>query len=162
MSIEDASHDPPLMPERNTEDAEMDITPMIDITLLLLIFFLVASKMDQSAAVALPPAEYGMPVPTKNAVIITVDQGDSESGPANVYKGDGVNADTQIDNSDLEALEQEIETFVSDTMLEDSNKQYVLIKAARGVKHREVARVAQAVGRVAEVQGLHVAVLEGN
>ena len=54
MSIDDAGHDPPLMPERNTEDAEMDITPMIEITFLLLIFFLVASKMDSPASGELP------------------------------------------------------------------------------------------------------------
>ena len=35
--------------KRRFDDAEMDITPMIDITFLLLIFFLVASKMDEGA-----------------------------------------------------------------------------------------------------------------
>ncbi len=33
---------------------------MIDIVFLLLIFFLVASKMDESAAVRLPPARHGV------------------------------------------------------------------------------------------------------
>ncbi|MCP4817216.1 MAG: biopolymer transporter ExbD, partial [Planctomycetaceae bacterium] len=39
---------------RREEDVEMDITPMIDVTFLLLIFFLVASKMSADQAVALP------------------------------------------------------------------------------------------------------------
>ena len=44
MSIEDAGNEPPLMKERKIEAAEMDITPMVGITFLLLIFFIVASK----------------------------------------------------------------------------------------------------------------------
>ncbi|MCP3692284.1 MAG: biopolymer transporter ExbD, partial [Planctomycetaceae bacterium] len=36
---------------RREEDVEMDITPMIDVTFLLLIFFLVASKMSADQAV---------------------------------------------------------------------------------------------------------------
>jgi biopolymer transport protein ExbD len=154
------AHDARLKPRRQLEDTEMDITPMIDITFLLLIFFLVASKMDQSTAVDLPPAQYGIPVPTKNAVILTVDKGGGE-GPAPVYKGDGVNSDNQIDSSDLEALEKEIETYVAEIVLESTDKTFVLIKAARGVKHRDVARVAQSVAKIAEIQRLHVAVLEG-
>jgi len=149
-----------LKPRRQLEDTEMDITPMIDITFLLLIFFLVASKMDESSPVALPPAKYGLAVPTKNSVIITISKGATDDGPAAVYKGDGASPETEIDASDLEAQEEEIASFVSDAMLEDTNKTFVLIKAARGVKHRDVSRVAKAVGRVAEVQQLHIAVLE--
>ena len=42
---------------RGGEDVEMDITPMIDVTFLLLIFFLVASKMSADQAVALGATE---------------------------------------------------------------------------------------------------------
>lgn len=149
-----------LKPRRQLEDTEMDITPMIDITFLLLIFFLVASKMDESSPVSLPPAKYGLAVPTKNSVVLTVSPGTSEGSAAGVYRGDGVNPDTAFDGGDLEAQEEAIAAYVADTMLSDSNKTFVLIKAARGVKHREVSRVAKAVSKVPEVQQLHVAVLE--
>ena len=148
-----------LKPRKQLEDTEMDITPMIDITFLLLIFFLVASNMDQATPVSLPPAEYGTTVATRASVFVTVDKPSGDE-PAPVYKGDGVDPANLIDSSDLEALEAELETFVADTILEDDRKQYVVIKAAKGVKHRDVARVAKSVARVAEVQRLHVAVME--
>ena len=47
----------PMRPRDSLEDTEMDITPMIDITFLLLIFFIVSSKMDPSANVPLPAAK---------------------------------------------------------------------------------------------------------
>ena len=64
----------PVLARRPVEDsAEMDITPMIDITFLLLIFFIVCSTMSQSSAVKLPPARHGKGVDEQMAVIITVD-----------------------------------------------------------------------------------------
>jgi biopolymer transport protein ExbD len=149
----------PLMPRRPLEGTEMDITPMIDITFLLLIFFLVASKLDEGATIALPPAKYGIPVPAKNAVVLTVDMGEAE-GPAAVYKGNSTDANAQIDSSDLEVLENEITEYVEAEVRMNRMKQYVLIKAAEKVKHRDVNRVARAAGRAAEIQQLHVAVLE--
>ena len=56
------AHEARLMPRPHQDDSEMDITPMIDMTFLLLIFFLVASKMDRSNEVRLPPAEHGVAV----------------------------------------------------------------------------------------------------
>ena len=55
-----------------TEDAELDITPMIDITFLLLAFFVMVSKMDPTTAVDLPKAQYGFTVPEKNCVVFVV------------------------------------------------------------------------------------------
>ena len=150
-----------IMPRRKLEDTEMDITPMIDITFLLLIFFLVASKLDEGANIALPPAEYGVPVPAKNSVVLTIDVADADS-PPKVYKGNATNESAMIDSSDLEAMEDEIKAYIEDEMGKDTKKQFVLIKAAETAKHRDVYRVERAVGRVEEVQQLHVAVLEVN
>ena len=50
---------------RRLEDTEMDITPMIDCTFLLLIFFLLTFKADEGATIPLPPAKYGIPVSAK-------------------------------------------------------------------------------------------------
>jgi hypothetical protein len=49
-------------------------------------------------------------------------------------------------------------------MEKDTQKQFVLIKAAENAKHRDVSRVASALKRVAdvEIQQTHVAVLEVN
>ena len=50
-------------------DAEMDFTPMIDMVFLLLIFFLVASKIDQATSVKLPPARHGWRLPRKTPLL---------------------------------------------------------------------------------------------
>ena len=92
-------------------------------------------------------------------MFVTIDKTEGD-GPAAVYKGDGAEPSNLINASDLETLESELEEYVADALLEDSRKQYVIIKAARGVKHRDVSRVAKSVSRVAEVQQLHVAVME--
>ena len=60
---------------REREEGDLDITPMIDITFLLLIFFLVSSKMDQDAAVDLPPAKNGMGVVNNQAVLLILRKG---------------------------------------------------------------------------------------
>ncbi|MCA9170833.1 MAG: biopolymer transporter ExbD, partial [Planctomycetales bacterium] len=69
----------PLIKRRSLDDNEMDITPMIDITFLLLIFFLVAGKLDQDAPVELPPARHGTAVSVKSAAIITVGKGSGDA-----------------------------------------------------------------------------------
>ena len=138
---------------RKTDDseAEMDITPMIDITFLLLIFFLVSSKMDTPGDVSLPPAEHGVGIGIDNAVVLTID------GNGNVYKGDNKDSGNLVSGDD-DAQAEEIAGYVDDVMLGQS-KDYVLIKAAKDVKHRVVSRVAKAIGRSEHAQSLHVAVL---
>jgi biopolymer transport protein ExbD len=133
----------------------MDITPMIDITFLLLIFFLVASRMDADIQVSLPPARHGTAVATKNSVILTVAQGTGEQ--AKVYKGDGADPTLQLANEDPSDQEAEIVDYVQTAL--DDGKENVLVKAERNVKHREVARVAKAIGLVDGAK-LFVAVLE--
>jgi biopolymer transport protein TolR len=143
---------------RRLEETEMDITPMIDCTFLLLIFFLLTFKASEGATIPLPPAKYGVPVPAKNAVVLTVEQGEPDQ-PARVYLGNTTDASALADASDLEALEGAITAYVERETAR-TGKDFVLIKAAENVKHRDVARVARAASRVAKVQQLHVAVLE--
>ncbi len=150
----------PLAPREALEDTEMDITPMIDITFLLLIFFIVSSKMDPSSNVPLPPAAAGVAVPVKSSVIISVGPGDTADSPAKVYKGDGIKAENAFQDGDLEAQEEEIAAYVEDQMLENPELIYVLIKASKGIKYREVSRVQDAVSKPETVKQLHIAVVE--
>ena len=147
---------------RRREEMEMDITPMIDITFLLLIFFIVASRMDIDTSVRLPSAYTGTAVSTRNSVVITVAR--QPNGAARVYKGDGMVTETQIDETERALQANEIVNYVQAGLLENVTATSVLIKAERGVKHREVSHVAQAVGAVDLVHQrnieLHIAVLE--
>ena len=94
--VDDIADDPPprFPRSRFADETEMDITPMIDITFLLLIFFLVASHMESQASVPLPPAQYGATVPVKESVIITLDKGEADT--ARVFKGDGSEPELEI------------------------------------------------------------------
>ncbi len=142
---------------RHKEDSEMDITPMIDITFLLLIFFLVASKMDEAAAVTLPKARHGQTVAEKSSVVILITQGSGED--AVVSRGDGTAVSTDLEQQEAEIGEY-VEAGMGGSAPFDEPKQNILIKAARGVKHRDVARVSEAVGKATELPVLNIAVLE--
>ncbi len=138
------------------DDAEMDITPMIDITFLLLIFFLVASKMDAASEISLPKAKNGTAVTTKNSAILTVT--DAGDGAVNIYLGNGAVEANRITATDLAEQESQIAGYI-EQMLFQEHKEQVIIKAAKDIKHREVARIMQAVGTVDDAK-LYVAVLE--
>ena len=145
----------PVLPRRPVRDtAEMDITPMIDITFLLLIFFLVCSTASVQTAVELPPARHGTGVSDRTSVVITVaDRG--APGPALVYLADGRKGRPLA--GDEEAQAAEIAQAVEQGLLE--GKSTVLVKAEKSVKHGETWRVYTAAGRVEGIR-LHVAVLE--
>lgn len=58
--------------KRPPEEVEMDITPMIDCTFLLLIFFMVTSNMQSQREFDVPVAKYGVRVDSKNSITIEV------------------------------------------------------------------------------------------
>lgn len=138
------------------ESGEMDITPMIDITFLLLIFFIVASIPDAQTAVELPKARHGASVDPSTCVIITV----AESGTADqsaVYLANGKMGEPL--SGSRNAQDEQIISVLEQGKAE--GKQNVLVKAERGLRHHHVARVTQLVGEVGQMQ-LFVAVLESD
>jgi len=136
-------------------EAEMDITPMIDITFLLLIFFLVASRMSQEAFVELPSAKHGTTVSNETSVIVTVTKGDGEN--AAFYKGDGIDAATLLSSTNAEEQQQELGDYIEAGL--NGTMTQVLIKAEEGVRHRDVALVAKAAGK-ATARVMYLAVVE--
>ena len=128
----------------------MDITPMIDITFLLLIFFLVASKMDPNSAVQLPKARHGTAVVEKNSVVIIMSDG-GENALVARENGDPF-------SGDVAQMENEVRDYVDAGFAE--GKQFVLIKAEKQIKQREISKVAKAIGLAPDAQNLHIAVME--
>ncbi len=61
------------LPKRKRDEEEMDITPMIDITFLLLIFFVVCSKMDPTQTGMIPDADNGVAVSAKDSAVIFIE-----------------------------------------------------------------------------------------
>jgi biopolymer transport protein ExbD len=149
----------PLSFGRPVEDAEMDITPMIDIVFLLLIFFIVAGQLNQPSHLDLPPARHGIGVGVKNAAIITVGLG--SGADALIYLGDGKRDDTLIHSTNPDEQQEAILDYLQ-VEFENANKEHVLIKAEKGVRHGEVARVSKAIASLGNPasQQLYYAVLE--
>jgi len=149
-----------LVPKRKNkrEEAEMDITPMIDVTFLLMIFFMVAARIDPQAPVALPTAKHGDAIPEKNCVVIVVAEGAANT--ADIYFGTSKDEDSLLASS-LSPEEQEnlIGEYVEKEM-NDGEKEAVLIKAESSVKAKDMDRVYKAVSLVLEEGSIHTAVHE--
>lgn len=141
-----------LVPRPPMTDDEMDITPMIDITFLLLIFFLVASKMNAEQAVDLPKARHGGVVAGKESVIILMKRGSGDQ--AEVMRSDGVPF-----SNDMEQQNAEIADYVQQGI--DAGKKHVIIKAEGSVRHGEVGRVSEAISEsLDEGEVINIAVME--
>lgn len=146
----------PVLARRPIDDsAEMDITPMIDITFLLLIFFIVCSTMTQSTSVKLPPARHGKGVDEQTAVIITVDGEGGEEKPR-VYLGDGTSSAPLPDDHDTQdkLIAEAVEVGLQ------NGKTSILVKAAKSVKSGDVERVSKAAAAGAEGNPFFLGVME--
>ena len=149
--FEDVSAEPFVRPRSNNDD-EMDITPMIDITFLLLIFFLVTSKLDQEQAVDLPKARHGGVVAGKESVVVIMRRGTGED--AEVQNSDGVPF-----SADKEQQNAEVAEYVQ--MGIDSGLKHVIIKAEASVRQGEISRVSGAISEsMEEGEVINIAVLE--
>ena len=150
----DEADDGRVLPRRRFKiDNNLDITPMIDVTFLLLIFFIVSGRPDVQAALSLPASEYGVGVSRKDSFVISVAAGD-RPGTAAVYLADGKVGEPLI--GDDAAQEAQIRSAVQSAVRGGATE--VLIKADKDVRHREVARVMRAAG-VSGVR-IHLAVAE--
>ena len=145
--------------KKKIEEAEMDITPMIDCTFLLLIFFLVTSKMDDKVGVDLPLAKHGSAVVISESIIVTVAKGATDEEMAKFYKGDSVAAADLIPGSNPLEQEESLAEWIEQVATGVPPKKYVLIKGQKDVKFREVYRAQKAAAR-AEVEKLYVGVME--
>ncbi len=141
-----------LRPRPPSNDDELDITPMIDITFLLLIFFLVSSKMTAEQAVELPKARHGGVVAAKESVVILMKRGSGDL--AEVQKSDGTPF-----SGDPEQQNAEIAEYVATGI--DSGKKHVIIRAEGSVRHGEIGRVSEAISEsMDEGEMINIAVME--
>lgn len=163
-SLEIEQHSDLFLPKRGKKsdrEFDMDITPMIDITFLLLIFFLVCSTPDAETSIDLPKARYGKGVGERNSVMITIgneitfDENGNEHVP--VYLADGKIEKQRL--PDAHDRQAELIREAVEYGKREEAKQNVVIKADRDVAHREVARVIKAASKVEGMQ-IHLAVME--
>ncbi len=117
--------------KKKPAEAELDITPMIDVTFLLLIFFRVTSTMQPDPAVVVPEAKNGQGVDSQNAVIISILM---QNERPKIVCADGDGSEATLD---------EVTRYTSDEI--GAGKERVIIKADRAVPYGTLQEVAQAV-----------------
>lgn len=144
--------------KRKQEDAELDITPMIDVTFLLLIFFIVASRMDPQNVVDMPTAKHGSTVAEKNACVLVVAKGSGEE-PI-IYLGKSKDPANEVKGTD-EEKDAKIEAYVDEELHASTPKIAVLIKAEQGIKFRYIDQVSKAASRAMDPETrLHIGIIE--
>ncbi len=142
------------MPKRPPMDDEMDITPMIDMTFLLLIFFILTSKMTAEPTYPLPRAKSGNSVAVKNCVVIVVRRG---SGDAAVVS----RADGTVFSDDPEQQSAEIGEYIQLGL--NSQKSEVLVRAEGAVRNGEISRIKEIISEALEEgQLINFGVLDEN
>lgn len=148
---------------RRDDDAEMDITPMIDITFLLLAFFVMVSKMDPQLAVDLPEAQFGTNVPDKNCVVLVVVPGETPDSYI-IYKGRSKDPEDQVADGDPSDQEAEIADYVEGEFSRRPKLEAVLIKGEglATVAAIEVAKRGAGKSELAQTRKLYVGVESKN
>jgi biopolymer transport protein ExbD len=120
-------------------DGEFDITPMIDVVLLLLIFFMVSARMAPQNVATLPKAKNGDIAAMHDAVVLVVKAG-SDTASVSTQAGKKFSFDKETQSA-------EIAEYV-DLAFQDIRKKYVLIQGEPKVLTSEMMRIQQAVGTV--------------
>lgn len=132
------------IPKRNRVkrefDGEFDITPMIDVVLLLLIFFIVTARMEPKLVSELPKAKNGEVAAGEEGITLYVKR--SVDGVMKVFREDA----QPFATDNLEQLQQDIEDYVRQG-IETNRKSFVLIRGEPGVKTREMAVIREAASR---------------
>lgn len=108
---------------------DLDITPMIDVTFLLLIFFMVSSTMKPEGALQIPAAKNGLGVTADEACILSIFD---DQGTPGVYLADAKRENGPVPTDNVTAY------------VVSQKKPYVIIKADRKVPSGFVEEVARA------------------
>lgn len=147
---------------REQEETELDITPMIDITFLLLAFFVVASKMQEQAPLPLPYAQHGAAIAAKDAIMINIEQ-PSPDADALFYLSRGMDEGTGIEST-VEDLEDQIQEYVENELSSNDKLRYILVRAGHEVRMKHISMAKKAANRAVPPESeitTHVAVNEG-
>ena len=152
----DHDDDELILPKKKLEEEEMDITPMIDITFLLLIFFVVCSKMDPSQTGMIPDADNGVAVSAKDSAVIFVMPAGKDMVTITQMDGTEFSSDEATQSSEIiEYITKELEKSIS------RNKNQVMIMGAAEVKVGEVTRIQKIIGDAFEdIESTYIAVKE--
>lgn len=145
-----------VLPRKKREDDEMDITPMIDITFLLLIFFVVCSTMDPTKIGTIPEAENGLAIAAKNSAVIFINPGPGDTVILSRFDGSEFNRDEDAQSSEIiEYITGELEKSLG------ASKEQVMLFGDSNVKVGQVTRIQKLIGDAFEnIDSTYIAVKE--
>ena len=150
--IDDDEEEPIALPRPKFDDSEADITPMIDMTFLLLIFFVVTSTMDPAQIGKIPKAINGLNVPAEESVLLFLSAASGDKAVVTTLEGREFSSDENTQTS-------EIVDFVTQQL--DQGKKQVMIFGDDNVRVGEVTRVQRIIGDAFEtIDKTYIAVQE--
>jgi biopolymer transport protein ExbD len=133
---------------RVEDDAAMEMAPMIDVTFLLLIFFMLTNSLANPAAMDVPAAVHGRGVTLEGQQLILVDQ------DGRTYLGSTPSPEAAADS--LDALVKE----VAENARKSRQPLEVIVSAHRNVKHRHVRELVEGLAKTGELGPIRLAVEE--
>ena len=144
------------LPRKKRGDDEMDITPMIDITFLLLIFFVVCSKMDPTQMGRIPEATNGIAISAKESAVVFIEPAGGDKVILKRIDGSEFSADEETQTSELiEYISKELNSTTG------QEKNHVMIMGDGEVSVGEVTRVQKIIGDAFDdISSTYIAVKE--
>jgi biopolymer transport protein ExbD len=145
-----------VIPRKDRGDDEMDITPMIDITFLLLIFFIVCSTMDPTKIGGIPEAENGLAISAKNSAVIFIEPGSGDDVVLSTPDGTQFSTDEDAQATEIiEYITSELEKSMG------ASKQHVMLFGNENVEVGKVTRIQKVIGDAFEdLSSTYIAVKE--
>jgi biopolymer transport protein ExbD len=156
IEAEDEDEDEFVLPRSQRKDDEMDITPMIDITFLLLIFFVVCSTMDPTKIGGIPEADNGLAISAKNSAVIFISPGSGDSVVLSTPSGTQFSTDEDVQATEIiEYITGELEKTLG------ASKQQVMLFGDKNIKVGQVTRIQRLIGDAFEdLEATYIAVKE--
>lgn len=149
---DDDDDEPATLARRPFDDSESDITPMIDMTFLLLIFFVVTSTMDPAQIGNIPKALNGLNIPAEESAVLFLKVGTGDKAVVSTLQG-------QEFSSDEETQTSEIVEYVTEEL--DQGKKQVMLFGDGDLKVGEMTRIQRIIGDAFEdIDKTYVAVQE--
>lgn len=138
-----------LRPGHQEESVEVNLTPLIDVVFLLLIFFMVSTTFDRHAKmkVSLPEASASFEQTQEKSLVLTVDA-----------KGNYYINDRQVINTTLDTLKQALTKVLGKTS-GDIKNQSIILRADGNTPHQSVVRAMDAVSQIG-ITRLSIATVE--
>ncbi len=140
-----------LRPDYKEDNVEVNLTPLIDVVFLLLIFFMVTTTFDRHARlkVSLPESSATASQQQKEPLVLSIDA-----------KGNYFLNERQLVNQQLDTLKQALQRTIG-----KDNKDYkdvaLVLRADANTPHQSVVRAMDAASQLGLTQ-LSIATVEGN